>query len=286
MDYDFREFKRPQYNDGDDPFVSLKISDLVGGFVDLDWKTFRIIVSEGISEEKEAIETVSTRLIREDCYFYNYTSIWRVVKKLVNTNMFKSVEINTGYRIFNILVLTTIGTIAYMEKFKKNPAKAEHERIMANHGSILHGYMIKDVKSILEKLGYANVTIERKENCIKLFDDRQIIPDVIGRKNGTVQFFEVECGNHNQGDFNDKCDRLKAITRNINIVAKNRYDAKTKLLPQIESWVRKRRDILIMNDVKVYLTTMKDLSKQKRTYIFDPNLDKPICCFERRKKEV
>ena len=75
MDYDFREFKRPQYNDGDDPLVSLKISDLVGGFVDLDWKTFRIIVSEGISEEKEAIETVSTRLIREDCYFYNYTSI-------------------------------------------------------------------------------------------------------------------------------------------------------------------------------------------------------------------
>ena len=92
-----------------------------------------------------------------------------------------------------------------------------------------------------------------------------------------MQFFEVECGNHNQGDFNDKCDRLKAITRNINIVAKNRYDAKTKLLPQIESWVRKRRDILIMNDVKVYLTTMKDLSKQKRTYIFGSRAQSVIC---------
>ena len=185
-----------------------------------------------------------------------------------------------------ILILTAIGTIAYMEKFKKNPAKAEHEKIVANRGSILHGYMIKDVKHICEMFLNDKVTTDRKENKINLFDGRYCYPDVIVHYGFARKYFEVECGNHNQNDFDDKCDRLKAITNSIHIVTKNRYDARVKLLPQIESWVKKRRGVLIMNNVKVYLMSMKDLSKQKHTYIIDPNLDESICYFERKKKEL
>ena len=61
-DYDLKGFDEPRHDSGPDPFVTVKMSDLTGEFTDLDWNTFRIIVSEGISEEKEAIAAVIDRL--------------------------------------------------------------------------------------------------------------------------------------------------------------------------------------------------------------------------------
>ena len=53
-DYDLKDFDKPRRDSGPDPLVTVKMSDLTGEFTDLDWNTFRIIVSEGISEKKRS----------------------------------------------------------------------------------------------------------------------------------------------------------------------------------------------------------------------------------------
>lgn len=270
---------------GKDHTVYVKISDLVSGFNELDWKTFRIIVSKGISEEKEAIETVIDDLIVEDRICHSKDSVWRSVKRLTGANLLKSNRIHTGYRPLNVLQISEVGRMAYMQTFKKNPARFECEKMVSDHNSILHGYMIKDVKHILNQFGYETVTTGRKENVIHLYDGGGFcIPDVIVHGK-PAKYFEVECGNHNQYDFDEKCDRLKIITNKLYFIVRSRSDAKVKLLPQIESWVKKNRGTLRFNNIKVYLTSMRDLANNSCTYIFDPHFDEPICCVDKKRKE-
>ena len=284
-DYDLKDFDKPRHDSGPDPFVTVKMSDLTGEFTDLDWNTFRIIVSEGISEEKEAIAAVIDRLIDEEHYRYSYNAVWQAIKKLIRAHLFWVKRINTGYRTFNVLTLTEVGDIAYMKRFNKNIPDSEFMNLAREHGSAEHGYMIKDTKHVLEKLGYKHLTTGRSENYIPYNDGGACIPDIIGYgPNGKV-FIEVECGNHNQQDFDDKCERLKALSRTLVFVVKNRSDARIKLLPQIQDWIRHNRDRLRMSQICVCLASVTDLRKGKWSYIIDPDNDEPICCFERKKKE-
>ena len=284
-DYDLKDFDKPRRDSGPDPYVTVKMSDLTGEFTDLDWNTFRIIVSEGISEEKEAIAAVIDRLIDEEHYRYSYNAVWQAIKKLIRAHLFWVKRINTGYRTFNVLTLTEIGDIAYMKRFNKNIPESEFMNLVREHGSAEHGYMIKDTKHVLEKLGYKHLTTGRSENYIRFTDGSACIPDIIGSKDGFKWYFEVECGNHNQQDFDDKCERLKALSRTLVFVVKNRSDARFKLLPQIQDWIRHNRDRLRMSQICVCLASVTDLRKGKWSYIIDPDNDEPICCFERKKKE-
>ena len=284
-DFDLKDFNEPRHDSGPDPFVTVKMSDLTGEFTDLDWNTFRIIVSEGISEEKEAIAAVIDRLIDEEHYRYSYNAVWQAIKKLIRAHLFRVKRINTGYRTFNALLLTEIGDIAYMKRFNKNIPDSEYMNLMSEHGSAEHGYMIKDTKHVLEKLGYEKLTTGRSENYIPYNDGGACIPDIIGYgPNGKV-FIEVECGNHNRQDFDDKCERLKVLSRTLIFVVKNRSDARFKLLPQIQDWIRRNRERLRISQICVYIASVTDLRKGKWSYIIDPHSDEPICCFERKKKE-
>lgn len=265
--------------------VLINLDTVVGKMSDLDLKVFRIIVSKGISEEKEAKEIVIDTLIEEEKNCHSKDSVWRSIDRLVTLDILRKEKINTGYRVFNMLYLSTSGDYIYKCIFKKNPPPFEHEKLRKEHGSYQHGYMIKDVKCVLEKRGFINVTTGRKENCMNFTDGKQLIPDVIAFKGGKQFFFEVECGNHNQEDFNDKCNRLKAVTNTIVFIVKNRDDAKRKLRPQIENWFRKVRGSLKYTNTKVYLISITDFINGKFTYIFDPNEDEPICCFEKKRKE-
>lgn len=284
-DYDLKDFDKPRRDSDPDPYVTIKMSNLTGEFTDLDWNTFRIIVSEGISEEKEAIAAVIDRLIDEEHYRYSYNAVWQAIKKLIRAHLFWVKRINTGYRTFNVLTLTEVGDIAYMKRFNKNIPESEFMNLVREHGSAEHGYMIKDTKHVLEKLGYNHLTTGRSENYIRFTDGSACIPDIIGSKDGFKWYFEVECGNHNQQDFDDKCERLKALSRTLVFVVKNRSDARIKLLPQIQDWIRHNRDRLRMSQICVCLASVTDLRKGKWSYIIDPDNDEPICCFERKKKE-
>lgn len=118
-----------------------------------------------------------------------------------------------------------------------------------------------------------------------LSDGSAIIPDVIGYFDGGRNCFEVECGNHNQADFNAKCNKLVAF-RNVIIIGQNRNKVTNKLKDQVDKWIKTRgRHVLASSGVKVYLYSLTDFAKGQTTYYYDMTSDEPVCCFKKKGKE-
>lgn len=268
--------------------VSVRLSDTLKKFSKLNWQTFEIIVSHGISEESEAKKIVVELLIEQYGKCVSEDTVWRSIKFLINVDALRVQKINTGYRIFNVLMLTEVGRMLYMKCTKKNPPRFEHEQIIKDHANLTHGYMIKDVKNILEsKYHFSSVSMNRRENTIRLENGMICISDIIASSGLKRYFFEVECGNHNQHDFNEKFNKLKMLTNDIFIVGQNRDRVTRILKPQIEDWIRAvGKEYLKLRNTTVRLTSISDLNAGNMTYIFDPHTDEPICCFDKKKKEV
>ena len=242
------------------------------------WKAFRKIVECGISEMAVARKMICTD-IKDDGEFISSDKAWRIIRHLVTLMLFTQIKVTTGVRWFMVLNLTDIGVKIYTEEYKKRPADTEYQRIVREHGNATHGYTIKDVVQILEDTGkYRSVSMSRKGNLIRLPDGRVSIPDIVCCLPNSVEYYEVECGNHHQSDFNDKCDKLKSITPNLFFVAPNRETVEKRLKPQVESWIKTvGRKQLMLSGVAVYLTSISDLAKQTWTYVYNMQDDTPIC---------
>ena len=263
------------------------LQDIVKKLSPYEWRAFEIIAASGVSEEKDAKEAVIQALIDNGEPCKSDDTAWRAVKALVKTGLYDAERIFTGYRNFNILKLTDIGRRLYRDRFRNEPPYQEHQILMGEHSSLLHGYMIKDVATILMKKGiYKSVSINRKKNQIRLWEGGVVIPDVIAVKQyGYSEYFEVECGNHHQADFNAKCNKLIALG-NIVIIGQNR-DLVTRILkPQVDRWIKaKGKNVIAMSDVKIYLYSLTDFAKGQVTYYYDMVSDEPVCCFKKKGKD-
>ena len=150
--------------------------------------------------------------------------------------------------------------------------------IIKEHASLQHGYMIKDASILIKQLEFYNsVTTGRRDNFIKLENGRSVIPDIIAIFSEETDYFEVECGNHKQIDFNDKCSKLASITDRIIFIGRS-FDAITNILkPQIEKWINNvGREQLHQLDKTVYLASIIDIKKNRWSYVFDMEYEEPI----------
>ena len=263
------------------------VSDVASRFSELHWRVFEIIVSNGISRQKEAIEKAVETLPFVMKKYVGTDSVWRAIDYLISIRIFFVKQISTGLKPFKILILSDVGVMLYINTFKRNPAETEYETLIREHGSAEHGYLIKAAEEIMKKVyKFERTTTGRSENRIPLSGGLGCIPDIIGYGPNKKVFVEVECGTHNYVDFCEKCDRLMQITPAIYFIVKSRSIAKEKLLPQIQYWVKKNRTKLLQNGTKVYLASIKDFQRKYITYIFDPMHDEPICFFERKKPDA
>ena len=252
---------------------------------DLGMKTIQVMAYEGISEEKELIRAVSDVILFSTGQLVSDDSIRKSVERLRLNGLIKAKEVNTGVRRFKILKLLSNGYLFVKHFFRKDPVESEWEIIKREHASVEHGYLIKDTKKILEDKGiYDTVTTGRTENRIVISEKHACIPDIVGVRENKRDCYEVECGTHNQKEFNYKCFKLANVTSNILFVAQNREVLKKKIVKQVEHWIGKvGREKLKELGIKVYLTTLKDLQNDKWTYIYDMTMDEPICCFGKKK---
>ena len=162
--------------------------------------------------------------------------------------------------------------------FRKKRVESECERFKREHANIHHGYLIKEVKKVLEdKEIYDEISTGRDENFIRIGDGRACIPDVICKSGDKRFFYEVECGTHKQPDFNEKCNKLSMLTQKIIIVGQNRQIVGGNLKRQVENWIDKEWESLIKWDVEVYLTTITDLKNDKWTYCYGLETSEPQC---------
>ena len=165
-----------------------------------------------------------------------------------------------------------------MLHFRKKVPASEAVSIIKEHASLQHGYMIKDASLLLKQMElYELVTTGRRDNLIKLENGRSVIPDIIATFSEETDYFEVECGNHKQIDFNDKCSKLASITDRIIFIGRS-FDAITNILkPQIEKWINSiGRERLYQLDKTVYLASIIDIKKNRWSYVFDMENKEPL----------
>ena len=222
-------FDRP-IDTGNNAYVA-HFNELLQRFTPRDWETFQIILSSGVSEECEAKRLIVDLTIKRHDKCISEDTAWLSIQALIKLGVLRAEKISTGYRNFKLLIATDLGKHLYRITFRKEPAEQEHIILLREHASLEHGYMIKDVKKILFKRGvYREVSTSRKLNRILLNEGRSVIPDVIAKTYGIEnEYYEVECGTHNQAEFNAKCNKLLGVTSDINIIGKNR-DTITRIL--------------------------------------------------------
>lgn len=243
------------------------------------WKIIEVMGSQGLCEYPE----IKTACMKE-LSGKNAVGVSAINQGISNLKKMQIItdglKIHTGIRWFYVYELTDeLGRRFYIEKFNKQPVLNEVRQLIKEHDNEKHGYYIKEASIILKnKFKYESVCTNRKANTQKLPNGRLSIPDIIcSNSNGITDYFEVECGNHTQGDFNDKCNKLSMITKEIRFIVPNNDVMTSRLIPQIQGWIQKRGLKTLRNaKVTVYLTTMTKLFQQEWAAVFDMSSNMPV----------
>lgn len=240
------------------------------------WLIIDLMGGEGLCEfpeiKKRCFEESEDKTIKQSTVNTALTAL----KNIGAIN--KGLKINTGIRWFYVYELEDLGYRMYVEKHGNPPVESEIKKLIREHDNVKHGYYIKEANSILkEKFDYKTISTSRKANYIKLQNGKASIPDIICTTDSYVDYYEVECGNHPQAEFNDKCNKLKMITQNIRYVVPDNDTLNKKLIPQIKDWIKASGgpNVLRKANVKVYITTLKKLSDKEWSVVFDMKSDEP-----------
>ena len=237
------------------------------------WIVIEAIGNEGLSEQSDIKEYCKKRNPVSDTTHFN------TVGKLLKMRILFKTRVDTGSRWFYTDEFTDTGRALFIKQYKKEPVESEVKRLTKEHNNLRHGYMIKHTANILrEKFNYKSISTSRKSNYIKLSDGRASIPDIIAVQGQTTEYFEIECGNHIQAEFNEKCNKLKMVTKKINFVVPDADIMEKKLKPQIEKWIKDSggNKPLAQAGITVYLTTLQKLKFKKWEYLYNMTEDSPI----------
>jgi len=219
---------------------------------------------------------------------YGDTKIYNAHNSLIAAGLVTAEKIRTGSRWFLGVELTQLGCQIYVEKSGKAPVESEMRALIREHDNLRHGYAIKDASRILADTGrYKSISTRRRTNTISLEGGKRCIPDIVCCGEGIIDYYEVDCGNHQQSEFEDKCNKLKSITKNLYFIAPTRDDMLDKLKPQIEKWISSCGGPLVLakSGVTVYLTSLHDLSCGKWGFIYNMETEEPVCLIKFRRRD-
>lgn len=260
------EQKRRQVNENKDVIL------IRGEVVDL------AAIENNLSEnEKVALRAVGEKgysdtadlmvFIKDECKVKD-TYVRQLLSELTKKNLLVSdpaaTVLNPRRQMFS---LTKLGKAVYKRLYDLPPVVCEKERLAQMHATLRHGICIKDTATILENLGYTNVSYDEKANTINVSGNQRYVPDVIAQTDkGEKTFWEVELGHHKDVDFFDKLDKAARVSKEVYIIAP-KEEERVKLKRQIAAYKSKKMMDKIQNEkgenagikLTVYLGTMKQL---------------------------
>lgn len=242
----------------------IDLNDYMSKMNDIMWEIVVAIGKDGLSESKDLKKVVVKDNITESAFN-------TALSQLRKMGVVNQERINTGWRWFHAYELSELGTRLYVEKFKQEPVPCEKQILQREHTTALHGYCIKDAAYILQTvLGYDEAVTDRKMNSMKLYNGEVYIPDIIAKKKqgAIIDYFEVELGHHTQKDFNNKCDKMRMVTKDMYFIVPD-ADVMNKILAkQIGQWVLEKGGKDKLKGTTIYLTTMTKLSEGKWDNIY------------------
>lgn len=266
-------------------FKVVDMEDVKSNLTDLMWTYIQVLGDTGLTEYSEIRAEIISRENRK----ISDSTIYNVHNSLLSSALISAEKISTGSRWFLGVELSQIGVQLYIEQFGRQPMEPEMRRIIREHDNLRHGYAIKDASRILKDTGkYKSVSTKRRANTISLEGGKRCIPDVVCCGNGVIDYFEIDCGNHLQSEFEDKCNKLKSVTKNLYFVSTTRDEMIDKLRPQIEKWIAScgGPGALRKSNVTVYLSSLHDLSNGKWVYIYNMESEEPLCLVKFRRRET
>ena len=265
-------------------FKVVDVEKIKNAMTELMWLYLRVLGDSGLTEYPELKNELNAVVEKK----YSDSAIYNAHSSLLAAGLITADKIRTGSRWFLGIELTQLGVQIFVEKYGKPPTESEMKVLIREHDNLRHGYAIKDASRILRDTGkYKSVSTKRRTNVINLSGGKRCIPDIVCCGDGFIDYFEVDCGNHRQSEFEDKCNKLKSITKDIYFIAPTREDMMDKLKPQIEKWISSCGGPLVLaqSGIKVYLTSLYDISCGKWVYIYNMESEVPVCLIKFKRKD-
>lgn len=181
---------------------------------------------------------------------FQYQEMTSVVKSLKDSGYLTPTKVDLGSKgayNFDLFELSPLGSSIFKVITKRNPHEAEFKKILAQHKSLEHGYLIKESAEILRDKGYT-VYEERADLRFDLPDGKRKDFDLIAEKGDEKLYIEVERGTHTDDDFFNAMDKIyKVMTTTLNIepaqfhfVSPNEKLLISKTKRQFFLWIKKR----------------------------------------------
>lgn len=265
-------------------FKVVDVGKIKEAMTELMWSYLYVVGNSGLTEYPE----IKAEIIGSTEKKVSDSAIYNAHNGLLASGIITAEKISAGSRWFLGIELTQLGIQIYIEKYGKPPMESEMKALIREHDNLRHGYAIKDASRILSDIGkYKSISTRRRGNAINLGDGKRCIPDIVCCGDGIIDYYEVDCGNHRQSEFEDKCNKLKAITKNLYFIAPTREDMLDKLKPQLEKWISSCGGpyVLARSNITVFLTSLYDLAAGKWVYIYNMESEEPVCLVKFRRKE-
>ena len=270
---------------GQQNFKVVDIEEIKKAMTELMWQYLDVLGSKGLTEYPE----VRAEIVRCAEKKTSDSAVYNAHNGMLASGLITAEKIKTGSRWFLGVELTQLGSQIYVEKHGKPPVESEMRALIREHDNLKHGYTIKDASRILrDTKKYKSVSTHRRANTISLDGGKRCIPDIVCCGDGVIDYYEVDCGNHRQSEFNDKCNKLKSITKNLYVIAPSRDIMLDKLKPQIEKWIASCGGpfALAKSNITVYLTSIYDLANGKWALIYNMESEESLCLVQFRRKET
>lgn len=211
----------------------------------------------GYSEAKIIYERTKERTNTSD------TTLKAKFSDIERKGLFEKEEVSTFLRKkLSLYSLNELGKTVYKKLTGQNPVVAEKDILKRQHATLQHAYCIKDTATILEQLGYTNISLDSSQNSIQVAGGHRYIPDIVADFSPTEKtYWEVELGHHKDGDFFEKISKAAKVTSVLYIISNDRdsYDKLRRQIGRYEAHVLQTDQNI---KITIFLGTMNQLKQR------------------------
>lgn len=160
--------------------------------------------------------------------------------------------------------LSSVGKQCFKMLFEDDPVVPEKKRVVDMHGSLEHGYMIKDSAIIFSEMGFETFT-KNEDITFKVSNGRRKVFDLLIKdKDEKIMHIEVERGTHNKEDFFDAMDRIFEITNEFYFICPNDAILNGTTKKHFFEWIKERLGGVNNADLILNTTTMASLRRKPK----------------------
>lgn len=268
-----QKIKKPSYdfsNDSEAPkYLFIEVERYIENLSEESKYVLEIIGKTGVSRNNELKEYIH----EEKKYFFSggkflYNEMNSAVKTLKDRQFLDYDQVKLGAKggyNFAVYELSDIGKAIFYKFTGELPVDSEKQKIMKEHASVEHGYLIKECANAFKDMGYT--VYEDRESCtFKLPDNKRKVFDLVIEKEGKKSHIEVERGTHNETDFLDAMDKIYQVTNELYFIAPNEKILYNHTRGNVFKWITKRLGGFeqAKGKITMYFAKFEDVKKQKK----------------------